>query len=228
MFDPSEVEHGFQPPPPPPPAEVAQAAAASEQVELPSEEAQQQAEQASPSSPEQTPSAAQAAQAPSPHQAPFSAPQPNGTPGYYAAQPAQYNPSQYQAPYQVTYYSQQVSPPPAYPNQPVPPPPYTPAQPKYKPEGLAIASMVLGICSVVLGSLVCAILALVFSSRVKSHYPNGNLGPNTTYVKVGKICGAVGLGISIFMIVLVIVALILLFTYGIFEYLNDFSYYFNY
>ena len=110
MFDPSEVEHGFQPPPPPPPAEVAQAAAASEQVELPSEEAQQQAEQASPSSPEQTPSAAQAAQAPSPHQAPFSAPQPNGTPGYYAAQPAQYNPGQYQAPYQVTYYSQQVPP----------------------------------------------------------------------------------------------------------------------
>lgn len=119
-------------------------------------------------------------------------------------------------------YSQQ----PPYPQQPVNPQPN--AKPQYKPEGLAVAAMVLGICSVVMGSLVCAILALVFSSRVKGHYPNGNLGPNTTYVKVGKICGAVGLGISIFAIVLIIVCLILLVTNGTIDYLYNYPYYLNY
>ena len=160
-----------------------------------------------------------------PHQAPFQAPPSNNyQPGYYVAQQMPRNFGSYPPSYPQTYYSQQVPPPPAG-YQPVTPPPTVPQPPQYKPEGLAIASMILGICSIALGSLVCAILALVFSARVKSHYPNGNLGPNTTYVKVGKICGAVGLGISIFLILLVIVCLILLFTFSLSEYYNNFPYY---
>lgn len=211
MMDPNKLEQGGYPPPP---AETAQTPEPSEQAPVYSDAAPQQAPR--PAGPEM--------QAPPPSQAPVSPPQPNCAPGYYGAQPMQNNPN----PYQNPYYGQQapVPPPPPYPQQPVNPPPY--AQPQYKPEGLAIASMVLGICSVVLGSLVCAILALVFSSRVKSHYPNGNLGPNTNYVKVGKICGAVGLGISIFVIVLVIVCLIILFATGTFNYYYNFPYYLNY
>ena len=160
-----------------------------------------------------------------PHQAPYQAPPPNNyQPGYYAAQQMSRDPSVYPPSYPQTYYSQPVPPPPAG-YQPVTPPPAAPQPPQYKPEGLAIASMVLGIGSIALGSLVCAILALVFSSRVKSHYPNGNLGPNATYVKVGKICGAVGLGISIFVIVTVIACLIIFFTFSLSEYFNNFPYY---
>lgn len=217
MMDPNNLEQGGYPPP----AETAQAPQAKEQNQVNSDSAPQQAPRpAGPAMPQ--------TQAYS--QAPFTPPQPNYAPGYYGAPPMQNYPN----PYQNPYYGQQapVPPPPPYsqqppyPQQPVNPQPN--AKPQYKPEGLAVAAMVLGICSVVMGSLVCAILALVFSSRVKGHYPNGNLGPNTTYVKVGKICGAVGLGISIFAIVLIIVCLILLVTNGTIDYLYNYPYYLNY
>lgn len=210
-MDPINLEQGGYPPP----AETAQAPQAKEQNQVNSDSAPQQAPRpAGPAMPQ--------TQAYS--QAPFTPPQPNYAPGYYGAPPMQNYPN----PYQNPYYGQQapVPPPPPYSQQPVNPQPN--AKPQYKPEGLAVAAMVLGICSVVMGSLVCAILALVFSSRVKGHYPNGNLGPNTTYVKVGKICGAVGLGISIFAIVLIIVCLVLLITNGAIDYLYNYPYYLNY
>lgn len=247
MTDSNQMEHPVSPSESP-----AQAAPSNPGEQVPQTDFQTFSEQA-PSSvqqasapQEQPPAAAQTAQpfgqeaqppvqpAQAAQQGPFQAPpqpnQPNYTTytpgGYYAPQPP-YPPANYQPPYQQNYYNQPAPPPPP-PGYPQPPayPPYP--QQKYKPEGLAIACMVLGICSIPLGSLVCAILALVFSSRVKGHYPNGNLGPNTTYVKVGKICGAVGLGISIFAIVLIIVCLILLVTNGTIDYLYNYPYYLNY
>ena len=221
MFDPNQTT----PITPSPQPETASA------QPVPSDPAEQTAPQQAPpapqaSAPEMQPPVppVQAAQQP-PFQAP---PQPNYTaytPGGYAQQPP-YPPANYQPPYPQNYYTQPAPPPPP-PGYPQPPayPPYP--QQKYKPEGLAIACMVLGICSIPLGSLICAILALVFASRVKSHYPNGNLGPNTNYVKAGRICGIIGLVFWVVIVVLLVVCLIIAAANGALDYHYNFSYYIN-
>ena len=239
MTDPNQMEHPFSPPEPP-----AQAVPSNAGEQVPRTDFQTASEQApSPvqqaSAPQGQPPAAaqtaqpfgQEAQPPVPpvqaaQQPPFQAPpQPNYTAytlGGYAQQPP-YPPANYQPPYPQNYYNQPAPPPPP-PGYPQPPayPPYS--QPKYKPEGLAIACMVLGICSIPLGSLICAILALVFASRVKSHYPNGNLGPNTNYVKAGRICGIIGLVFWVILIVLIIVCIAITISNGTLNYHYYFSY----
>ncbi len=224
MTDPNQMEHPVSPSESP-----AQAAPSNAGEQVPRTDFQTASEQApssvqQASAPQEQPPVqpAQAAQ-----QGPFQAPpqpnQPNYTTytpgGYYTPQPP-YPPANYQPPYQQNYYNQ-PAPPPGYP-QPPAYPPYP--QQKYKPEGLAIACMVLGICSIPLGSLVCAILALVFASRVKSHYPNGNLGPNTNYVKAGKICGIVGLVFWVILIVLMIICIAISIPNGTLNYYYNFSY----
>lgn len=76
-----------------------------------------------------------------------------------------------------------------------------------KPSGMAIASMVLGICSIFFSAgfitgLICAILAIVFAGKVSKQTPGGNLGPSQNFVKAGKICGIVGLVFSILFAIL--------------------------
>ncbi len=76
-----------------------------------------------------------------------------------------------------------------------------------KPSGMAIASMVLGICSIFFSAgfitgLICAILAIVFAGKVTKQAPGGNLGASQNFVKAGKICGIVGLVFSILFAIL--------------------------
>ena len=94
-----------------------------------------------------------------------------------------------------------------YSQQPYTPyPSYQPPVNQTRPNGLAIACMVLGICSIlfsagVIVGLVCAILALVFAGKITKQSLAGNLGPNRNFVKAGKICGIIGLVFSILFIV---------------------------
>lgn len=99
-------------------------------------------------------------------------------------------------------------------------PPYGQYQPPVnsaKPSGMAIASMVLGICSIlfcagVFTGLICAILAIVFASKAAKQAPQGNLNPNRGFVKAGKICGIIGLVLSILFVVFWVIYIILLVT----------------
>ncbi len=113
----------------------------------------------------------------------------------------QYQPYQ-QPQYQQNYYQQQ-----AYGQYR---PPVNPA----KPSGLAIASMILGICSIVfcagvITGLICAILAIVFASKMAKQAPGGDLGPSRGFVNAGKICGIIGLILSILFIVIWVLYVVL-------------------
>lgn len=93
-------------------------------------------------------------------------------------------------------------------------PPYQPVN-QAKPSGMAIAAMVLGICSIlfsagVLTGLVCAILALVFAGKVKKQTPEELQNPNRGFMLAAKICGIVGLVFSILFLILWIIYVIIL------------------
>ena len=92
--------------------------------------------------------------------------------------------------------------------------PYRPPVNPAKPSGLAIASMILGICSIVfcagvITGLICAILAIVFASKAAKQAPGGDLGPSRGFIKAGKICGIIGLVLSILFIVIWVLYVIL-------------------
>lgn len=117
-----------------------------------------------------------------------------------------------------------------------PNPAYQPYQPasQSKVSGMAIASMVLGICSILFSAgaitgLVCAILALVFAGKMSKQAPDGNLGASKNFVLAGKICGIVGLVFSIlfliFWILFTILTVVLIQQAA--PYLNDFTPYIN-
>ena len=129
----------------------------------------------------------------------------------------QYQPYE-QPQYQQNYYQQQ-----AYGQYR---PPVNPA----KHSGLSIASLVLGICSIffcagVVTGLICAILAIVFASKVTKQAPGGDLGPSRGFVQAGKICGIIGLIFSILFIVFWVLYVIL-FVYlfqEVIPYLQDYT-----
>lgn len=82
--------------------------------------------------------------------------------------------------------------------------PVPPIDVKSKPDGMAIASMVLGICSILFSSsimfgLACSILALIFSSKTAKNNP-GNV-KNKGFLTAGKICGIIGLIFTVFWII---------------------------
>lgn len=65
----------------------------------------------------------------------------------------------------------------------------------------AVASMVLGICSIVFGcfliGLVCGILGLVFASKAQTAYrQNPDLYTGTGMITAGKVCSIVGIVLS--------------------------------
>jgi len=80
--------------------------------------------------------------------------------------------------------------------------PYTGEQPQTS--GKAIASMVLGICSIItcmmygVPGIVCGILAVVFSKHAMANVRNGT-APQTSIgmAKAGRVCGWVGISLSI-------------------------------
>ncbi len=82
--------------------------------------------------------------------------------------------------------------------------------------GRAIASMVLGICSIVTCSaygvpgLVCGILAVVFAKKAEDGIADGS-APETSrgMLKAGRICGWIGIGLSA-MFFLFIIGMIIL------------------
>lgn len=93
-------------------------------------------------------------------------------------------------------------------------PPYQPVN-QTRPNGMAIAAMVLGICSIFFSAgaitgLVCAILALVFAGKVKKQTPGELQSPNRGFVLAAKICGIVGLVFSILFLILWIIHVIAL------------------
>lgn len=104
-----------------------------------------------------------------------------------------------------------------------------------KPSGMAIASMVLGICSILFSAgfitgMICAILAIVFGGKVSKQTPGGNLGASQNFVKAGKICGVVGLIFSILFAVLwifLIIAIIMVFQETTPYLIDELSPYFN-
>lgn len=93
-------------------------------------------------------------------------------------------------------------------NQNVPPTP-TPRK--------AVASLILGICSVVFGcagpvGMVCAIIDLIVSNRLKEEVMEiPQIG------KVGKVLGVIGLVISILGLIFWIVNIVILILYGEWE-----------
>ena len=77
--------------------------------------------------------------------------------------------------------------------------------------GKAIASMVLGICSFVgcmfygLPGIACAVLAIVFARQVKQQFESGQTHESAMgMANAGRICGWIGLCLSIAMILLMI------------------------
>ena len=123
----------------------------------------------------------------------------NGPDGGYFAQGNSYG--QYQDPYGQQAYGQQGM----Y-RQPYQQPQTPPAH------GLAIASLILGIISIVLaflfniGGIICAIIGLVLASMAKKR---GNLSGARTG---GFVCSIIGLILSIFFFIIVLIALIAAFS----------------
>lgn len=73
--------------------------------------------------------------------------------------------------------------------------PYAPAK---GTSGMAVASLVLGIVSVSILSLICGILAVVFAGRARAEIAAGRASPGSLgMAKAGRICGWVGIGLSI-------------------------------
>ena len=83
--------------------------------------------------------------------------------------------------------------------------------------GKAIASMVLGICSILgcmaygLPGFVCGILAIVFHNQAKAQVAEGECAPSSmSMAKAGLVCGIVGLTLSS----LVLLMFVAILTFG--------------
>lgn len=93
------------------------------------------------------------------------------------------------------------------------PPAYPPRPPT---SGMAVASLVLGIVSIPtcglygIPSLVCGILAVVFAGKARAQIDSGQAAPSSEgMAKAGKICGWVGIGLSIAMWAMIIIVIII-------------------
>lgn len=83
--------------------------------------------------------------------------------------------------------------------------------------GKAIASMVLGICSIItcwaygVPGIVCGILAIVFAKHAAERIASG-LAPESSagMAKAGKICGWVGLSLSVVYLLFIVVYVIII------------------
>ncbi len=83
--------------------------------------------------------------------------------------------------------------------------------------GKAIASMVLGICSIVtcmmygIPGIICGVLAIIFAKQARAAIVNGT-APQTSagMAKAGSVCGWVGLSLSIVMLLFMIVYAIII------------------
>ncbi|MCA9303569.1 MAG: DUF4190 domain-containing protein [Phycisphaerales bacterium] len=92
---------------------------------------------------------------------------------------------------------------------------YSPAP--QQTSGKAIASMVLGICSIItcwaygIPGIICGILAIVFAKHAFQRINDG-LAPETSagMAKAGKICGWVGLCLSIAYLLFIVVYVIII------------------
>lgn len=91
--------------------------------------------------------------------------------------------------------------------------------PMYKSNGAAVASLVLGIVSIVMClaygviSVICGPLAIYFSSKAKQAIQAGNADPNSQgMATAGRVCGIIGtcLGSVYFIFIIAIVALTML------------------
>lgn len=92
----------------------------------------------------------------------------------------------------------------------MPPPGFAPVD--QKTSGFAVASLVLGICSVILcwcygvPSLICGILALVFHSNAMRDIHTGSVSPNSLgMASAGRTTGLIGLVLSVGLWVIVLV-----------------------
>ena len=97
-------------------------------------------------------------------------------------------------------------PPPLPPLPAGPPPPYAPP---HQTNGLAVASLVLGIVGLVLTITVwigpvCDVLAIVFGAMARRRLPEG--APNRGMATAGFILGIVGLVLTVALVLLLIVA----------------------
>lgn len=101
-----------------------------------------------------------------------------------------------------------VRPPPAampgaYPPPPLPPPGFPPGFPVPQTSGYAVASLILGIASIVtcwcaVPPLICGILALVFHSHAMRDICAGLTSPDSAgMARGGRICGIIGLVLTI-------------------------------
>jgi len=105
--------------------------------------------------------------------------------------------------------------PPPTPGGPPPLPPLPPASPPahaspHQTDGLAVASLVLGIVGLVLTITVwigpvCDVLAIVFGAMARRRLPEG--APNRGMATAGFILGIVGLALTVALVLLLIVAL---------------------
>ena len=89
-----------------------------------------------------------------------------------------------------------------------------------KSSGKAIASMVLGICSIVgcmfygLPALVCGILAIYFARSAKRDVESGVADQSSLgMISAGRICGIIGLSLGALMIVMIIAYFVFIFAF---------------
>lgn len=118
-----------------------------------------------------------------------------------------------------------------------PPPPnynYPPQQnygynppPKKQTNGMAVASLVLGIVGVVLSccccigvSLICSILAIIFAIVSRSSSPDGRMN---NMAVAGLIIGAVGAALGIVVILLYVLGSLPEFQYNMDDFMNEFQ-----
>ena len=88
-------------------------------------------------------------------------------------------------------------------------PPYqpVPVQPAQQTDGLATASMVLGICQIIpFVGLICAILALIFGWISMRRTKNNPAVRGHGQAVAGFVLGVVGVGIATLIMVLIIIA----------------------
>lgn len=83
--------------------------------------------------------------------------------------------------------------------------------------GRAIASMVLGICSIVtcfmygIPSLVCGILALMFAKKAEHAIAAGEAPESSRgMLKAGRVCGWIGLSLSIVYLLFIIIYVVII------------------
>jgi hypothetical protein len=111
-----------------------------------------------------------------------------------------------------------------YEHQPTPPPPIVTGGQALPPQtsGKAIASMVLGIVSCLtfclcygVISVPCAILAIVFAGQAAADTAAGRAGPGGNgMAKAGKICGIVGLCLTVVYIIVIVCVVVFAISAG--------------